>query len=117
MIGGRRRVCLPSLLGRGNRCAMELDRPISLHVAVLASLLSLSACGNGAASPAASSASAAPSASASISAAAFVPSLKPGDPAPSFELMGSDGKKHALADHVGREAVVIAWFPKAFTSG
>ena len=41
----------------------------------------------------------------------------PGDPAPSFELPGSDGKTHRLADHEGARAVVIAWFPKAFTGG
>jgi hypothetical protein len=40
-----------------------------------------------------------------------------GDRAPDFRLEGSDGKTHALADHVGKQAVVVAWFPKAFTSG
>ncbi|MFO0617429.1 MAG: hypothetical protein U0414_32835 [Polyangiaceae bacterium] len=45
------------------------------------------------------------------------PALKAGDAAPPFELMGSDGKKHALADHAGKQAVVVAWFPKAFTGG
>jgi len=43
--------------------------------------------------------------------------LKPGDEAPAFSLPGSDGKTHSLADHLGKEAVVIAWFPKAFTGG
>lgn len=43
--------------------------------------------------------------------------LKPGDPAPPFALPGSDGRNHALADHLGKRAVVIAWFPKAFTGG
>jgi thioredoxin-dependent peroxiredoxin len=43
--------------------------------------------------------------------------LKPGDPAPAFTLPGSDGKSHSLADFKGKQAVVIAWFPKAFTSG
>ena len=42
--------------------------------------------------------------------------LKPGDPAPPFKLQGSDGKVHDLADSKGR-AVVLAWFPKAFTGG
>ena len=42
--------------------------------------------------------------------------LKPGDPAPSFRLQGSDGKVHDLAELKGR-AVVLAWFPKAFTGG
>ena len=42
--------------------------------------------------------------------------LKVGDMAPAFELRGSDGKVHRLADYNGR-AVVLAWFPKAFTGG
>jgi len=40
-----------------------------------------------------------------------------GDPAPEFTLPGSDGKVHALADFRGHEAVVLAWFPRAFTRG
>ena len=44
--------------------------------------------------------------------------LKPGDPAPAFELRGSDGRVHRLSDVLGRgHAAVIAWFPKAFTGG
>jgi len=43
--------------------------------------------------------------------------LKPGDPAPDFSLAGSDGKTHKLSDYKGKQAVVIAWFPKAFTGG
>jgi peroxiredoxin Q/BCP len=43
--------------------------------------------------------------------------LKPGDAAPLFDLPGSDGRTYRLADMIGRHAVVIAWFPKAFTSG
>jgi peroxiredoxin Q/BCP len=42
--------------------------------------------------------------------------LKPGDPAPSFKLQGSDGKTHDLAELKG-QTVVLAWFPKAFTGG
>ena len=42
--------------------------------------------------------------------------LKVGDVAPSFELAGSDGKTHRLADYKG-STVVLAWFPKAFTGG
>jgi peroxiredoxin Q/BCP len=42
--------------------------------------------------------------------------LKPGDPAPPFSLMGSDGKTHSLNALKGKP-VVVAWFPKAFTSG
>ena len=40
-----------------------------------------------------------------------------GEQAPDFELIGSDGKNHALADFKGKKGVVIAWFPKAFTGG
>jgi thioredoxin-dependent peroxiredoxin len=43
--------------------------------------------------------------------------LKPGDPAPAFTLPGSDGKTHSLAELKGKKAVVLAWFPKAFTGG
>ena len=43
--------------------------------------------------------------------------LKPGDAAPAFSMAGSDGKTHTLAEHAGKQAVVIAWFPKAFTGG
>ncbi len=42
--------------------------------------------------------------------------LKVGDPAPNFELKGSDGKTYKLSDLKGK-AVVLAWFPKAFTGG
>jgi len=40
-----------------------------------------------------------------------------GDIAPAFTLPGSDGKTHRLADFKGKETVVLAWFPKAFTGG
>ncbi len=43
--------------------------------------------------------------------------LKVGDPAPEFSLAGSDGKTHTLAEYRGKQAVVLAWFPKAFTGG
>jgi len=43
--------------------------------------------------------------------------LKPGDFAPDFSLPGSDGKIYRLADFRGKQAVVLAWFPKAFTGG
>lgn len=48
---------------------------------------------------------------------AWAQGLKVGDPAPGFSLTGSDGQKHTLADFKGKQAVVIAWFPKAFTGG
>lgn len=43
--------------------------------------------------------------------------LNIGDPAPDFTLAASDGRTYSLADFKGRQPVVIAWFPKAFTSG
>ena len=43
--------------------------------------------------------------------------LKPGDQAPAFSLPGSDGRTYSLADFKGKQAVVLAWFPKAFTGG
>jgi peroxiredoxin Q/BCP len=43
--------------------------------------------------------------------------LKPGDLAPDFSLPGSDGRTYNLADYKGKQIVVLAWFPKAFTGG
>ena len=43
--------------------------------------------------------------------------LKVGDMAPAFSAPGSDGKTHTLAESRGKQAVVLAWFPKAFTAG
>jgi peroxiredoxin Q/BCP len=43
--------------------------------------------------------------------------LKVGDNAPDFTLQGTDGKTHKLSDYRGKKAVVVAWFPKAFTQG
>ncbi len=48
---------------------------------------------------------------------ALADDLKVGDKAPEFSLPGSDGKTYALADFKGKKAVVLAWFPKAFTGG
>ena len=43
--------------------------------------------------------------------------LKVGDMAPEFSLQGTDGKTHTLSDYLGKQAVVVAWFPRAFTRG
>ena len=40
-----------------------------------------------------------------------------GDDVPDFKLVGSDGKTYTRADFKGKKAVVIAWYPKAFTGG
>ncbi len=47
-------------------------------------------------------------------AATAAPSV--GEQAPNWTLPGSDGQTHTLADLRGKH-VVIAFFPKAFTSG
>ncbi|QOV89715.1 peroxiredoxin family protein [Humisphaera borealis] len=49
--------------------------------------------------------------------AAAAAELKVGDAAPDFSLPASDGKTYKLSDFKGKQAVVIAWFPKAFTGG
>jgi peroxiredoxin Q/BCP len=43
--------------------------------------------------------------------------LEVGDLAPDFELQASDGVTYKLSDFRGKSAVVIAWFPKAYTRG
>ncbi|MCA9132667.1 MAG: peroxiredoxin [Planctomycetales bacterium] len=42
---------------------------------------------------------------------------KVGDPAPAFSMQGSDGKTYKLEDFKGQQAVIVAWFPRAFTGG
>jgi peroxiredoxin Q/BCP len=42
--------------------------------------------------------------------------LKVGDQAPDFTLQASDGRTYTLSKLRGK-AVVLAWFPKAFTAG
>ena len=48
---------------------------------------------------------------------AWAEDLAPGAQAPEFALPGSDGRIHRLADFAGKQGVVLAWFPKAFTPG
>jgi len=45
------------------------------------------------------------------------PALEVGERAPDFSLAGSDGKTHKLSEFAGKQGVVLAWFPKAFTPG
>ena len=53
----------------------------------------------------------------SSQATAVAADLSVGDTAPPFELAGSDGKTYSLSQFKGKQAVVVAWFPKAFTGG
>lgn len=48
---------------------------------------------------------------------ALAADLKVGDPAPNFKLQATDGKTYQLSDFKGKQAVVVAWFPAAFTRG
>ncbi len=93
-------------------------------VAALALPLALAACRPSAPAPSAQASStttaAASTPAASTAAAAPAPtkpSLARGDAAPPFSLPGSDGKVHVLSDDAGKDVVVVAWFPKAFTGG
>lgn len=43
--------------------------------------------------------------------------LHAGDRAPDFSLIGSDGRTYRLSELDGASAIVVAWFPKAFTGG
>ena len=43
--------------------------------------------------------------------------LEVGDKAPDFNLQASDGNTYDLAFFRGKRAVVLAWFPKAYTKG
>jgi peroxiredoxin Q/BCP len=53
----------------------------------------------------------------SVGASAQGVELKVGDPAPNFTLKASDGRTYQLSDFKGKQAVVVAWFPAAFTQG
>lgn len=52
-----------------------------------------------------------------LSSAGSAEELKVGQMAPNFSLRGSDGKTYTLSQFRGKRAVVLAWFPKAFTGG
>ncbi len=43
--------------------------------------------------------------------------LEVGAKAPDFTMVGSDGKTYKLSDFEGKKAVVVAWYPRAFTGG
>ncbi|MBL8143774.1 MAG: redoxin domain-containing protein [Acidobacteria bacterium] len=54
---------------------------------------------------------------AAASANAQTPAPQVGDVAPEFSLQATDGKTYKLSDFRGKQAVVVAWFPKAYTRG
>jgi peroxiredoxin Q/BCP len=43
--------------------------------------------------------------------------LKVGDPAPDFTLKASNGRTYSVSDFKNKQAIVLAWFPKAYTRG
>src|SRR6266566_479580 len=49
--------------------------------------------------------------------AASAGDLKVGDQAPNFKPQATDGKTYQLSDFKGKQAIVLAWFPAAFTRG
>lgn len=52
-----------------------------------------------------------------MAAPAMAADLKVGDVAPDFTLQATDGKTYKLSEFRGKQAIVLAWFPKAFTQG
>ena len=43
--------------------------------------------------------------------------LTVGDPAPDFTLKASNGRTYKVSDFRNKQAIVLAWFPKAYTRG
>ncbi|HEV3063469.1 MAG TPA: peroxiredoxin [Vicinamibacterales bacterium] len=43
--------------------------------------------------------------------------LKVGDSAPDFTLKASNGRTYKISDFRNKQAIVLAWFPKAYTRG
>jgi peroxiredoxin Q/BCP len=43
--------------------------------------------------------------------------LRVGDMAPDFTLQASDGRTYKASDFRNKQAIVLAWFPRAYTSG
>jgi peroxiredoxin Q/BCP len=52
-----------------------------------------------------------------LAAPAAAADLQVGDVAPDFTLKATDGKTYKLSDFRGKQAIVVAWFPAAFTQG
>ncbi|GGI82373.1 peroxiredoxin family protein [Shewanella gelidii] len=49
--------------------------------------------------------------------AAQATDLKVGDIAPNFKLQATDGHYYQLSDYLGKQVVVLAWYPMANTRG
>jgi peroxiredoxin Q/BCP len=43
--------------------------------------------------------------------------LRVGDTAPDFTLQASNGRTYKISDFRNKQAIVLAWFPKAYTRG
>jgi peroxiredoxin Q/BCP len=54
---------------------------------------------------------------ASLGASAVHAEVSVGDDVPDFKLPGSDGNTYTAEQFRGKKAIVIAWYPKAFTGG
>lgn len=52
-----------------------------------------------------------------VSNSALATDLRVGDMAPNFVMQGTDGKSYSLENFKGKQAVVLAWYPMASTSG
>lgn len=52
-----------------------------------------------------------------FSAFASATDLKVGDKAPNFKLQATNGEYYQLSDYLGKQAVVLAWYPMANTRG
>ena len=52
-----------------------------------------------------------------VSAGFGVTHLKVGDKAPDFTLPATTGDNVSLSDYLGRQVVVVGFFPAAFTGG
>ncbi len=52
-----------------------------------------------------------------MSSAALATDLKVGDMAPNFRLQATDGHFYQLKDYLGKQALVLAWYPMANTRG
>lgn len=52
-----------------------------------------------------------------LAATLFADMPKVGDAVPNFEMTGTDGKVYKSKDFVGKQAFIVAWFPRADTPG